>query len=80
MLMSISHLTKVGCQVAFDGGICQIFNLDHHLLGQVHITNGLYKIQCDYSATMATAKDVHWLIIEDLHAYLSHIGVRTICI
>ena len=79
MLVSISRLTTAGCQAVFDSGLCQIFNADHHLLGQVHMANGLYKTQCDYSMTAATVRGDEKLTMKELHCCLSHIGVGTIC-
>ena len=78
-LVLISHLTAAGCQAVFDSGLCQIFNTDHRLLRQVHMANGLYKTQCDYSMTAATARGDEKLTMEELHCHLSHIGVGTIC-
>ena len=77
-LVSISCLTEAGCHAVFDGDMCQIFDMECHPLGQVQATNSLYKTQCDYSVTAATAKGDQQLTMEDLHARLSHIGVGTI--
>ena len=79
MLVLISHLTAAGCQAVFNSGLCQIFNADRHLLGQVHVANGLYKTQCDYLMTTATARGDEKLAMEELHCRLFHIGVGTIC-
>ena len=78
MLVSISRLTAAGCQAVFNSGLYQIFNADRHLLGQVHVANGLYNTQCDYSMTAATARGDEKLAMEELHYHLFHIGVGTI--
>ncbi|KAF8547570.1 hypothetical protein OG21DRAFT_1380440, partial [Imleria badia] len=78
-LVSISRLTDAGCCTVFDKGICQIFNGEQRLLGQVKVANSLYKTQSDYTETAATAKGDKQLTMEDLHVCLSHIGVGTIC-
>ena len=75
MLVSISRLTAVGCQAVFDSGLCQIFNMDYRLLGQVHMANGLYKTQCNYSMTAVTVRGGEKLTMEELHCHLFHIRV-----
>ena len=48
-------------------------------MGQVEVANGLYKAMSTYLATAGAAREDRQLTMEDLHAHLSHIRVRTIC-
>ena len=77
-VVSISHLTETGYHVVFDGSICQIFDAEHSLVGQVKVANGLYKTKSTYLATAGAAREDRQLTMENLHACLSHIGVGTI--
>ena len=47
-------------------------------MGQVEVTNGLYKATSTYLATAGAAREDRQLTMEDLHACLSHIGVGAI--
>ena len=78
-LVSISCLTETGYHAVFNGSICQIFDVERSLVGQVKVANGLYKATSTYLATTGAAREDRQLTMEDLHACLSHIGVRTIC-
>ena len=78
-LVLISRLTSAGCRAVFDGETCQIFNTQHQLLGEVSVTNGLYKTQHTYPIpTVATAKGDKQLTMAELHACLSHISITMI--
>ena len=78
-LVSISCLTEMGYCAVFDGSVCQIFNAERSLVGQVEVANSLYKAKSTYLATAGAAREDRQLTMEDLHARLSHIGVGTIC-
>ena len=78
-LVSISHLTETGYCTVFDGSICQIFDAECSLVGQVEVANGLYKVKSTYLATVRAAREDRQLSMEDLHACLSHIEIGTIC-
>ena len=56
-LVSISYLTETGYCTVFDGSICQIFDAECSLVGQVEVSNGLYEVKSTYLATVGAARE-----------------------
>ena len=73
-LISISKLTAAGYSALFRNSVCCIFNHYKKLVGEVEVSNGLYRIKHQSKAFAGAAQTVQMLTMEELHRCLSHIS------
>ena len=73
-LILISKLTTAGYLALFHDSICHIFNCYKKLVGQVKVSNGLYRVKHQSKAFAGAAQTAQMLSMEELHHHLSHIS------
>ena len=79
-LVSISKLAAAGYAALFCDSVCRIFNPQRKLVGEIPISNGLYRVRHTVKqpfAGVANATEV--LTMEELHTCLSHVAPSMIC-
>jgi hypothetical protein len=79
-LVSISKLAAAGYAALFRDSVCHIFDPKKKLLGEVIVSNGLYRVRNGTARQpfAGAASTVETLTMENLHAHLSHIAPATI--
>ena len=70
-LVSISKLTAAGYSALFRDSVCRIFNHQRKLVGEVEISNGLYRVKHQSKVFAGVARTVQTLTMEELHHRLS---------
>ena len=77
-LISISKLTTAGYLALFRDSVCRIFNHQRKLVGEVEISNGLYRVKHQSKVFTGVARTTQTLTMEELHHHLSHISLTLI--
>ena len=74
-LVSISRITSTGSTVIFTKDVCQIYNRERQMIGEIKVKGGLYRVHASSFKDEAHAINTQNLLsIYELHRRLGHIS------